>query len=244
MDEIDERDLAVEDIFLEPPDVSVDSDADSGEEDGGGSIDNLNRNMLSSAAEVVLREDEGISSDEDTTSKEEPSTSQGRRSGKSNKDSIKYSWTKKEIPLDEPANWPQQDPEVKLQHLTPVQIFEYFFDQSFYDHLQHEMRRYATFKNSTFDIPTTDELKLVLAILFLSGYNTVPSRRDYWSSGRDLQCPFVSNAISRNRFEAILQHIHFADNQRLDKSDKMAKLRPLMKHLQTRFQAAYPMNQL
>ena len=43
-------------IHTAPPTVSVDSDEDSGDEDGGGMMDNLNRNQLKSAAEAVYHD--------------------------------------------------------------------------------------------------------------------------------------------------------------------------------------------
>ena len=41
-------------IYTAPSTVYVDSDKDSGDEDGGGMIDNLNQNQLKSAAEAVF----------------------------------------------------------------------------------------------------------------------------------------------------------------------------------------------
>ena len=41
----------------------------------------------------------------------------------------------------------------------------------------------------------------------------------------------VSDAVSRNRFSAILSNIHFANNNSLDYSDKFAKVRPLLDHV-------------
>jgi len=41
----------------------------------------------------------------------------------------------------------------------------------------------------------------------------------------------VSDAVSRNRFSAILSNIHFANNNSLDYSDKFAKVRLLLDHV-------------
>ena len=41
-------------IYTAPPAVDTDSDKDSGDEDGGGLIDNLNANQLRATAEAVL----------------------------------------------------------------------------------------------------------------------------------------------------------------------------------------------
>jgi hypothetical protein len=42
------------DIFLEPPPVDELTDEDSGEEDGGGTIDNLNRHQLAASVDVTI----------------------------------------------------------------------------------------------------------------------------------------------------------------------------------------------
>ena len=54
LDMIDADDYTAADIFITPPDVSELTDEDSGEEDGSGLVDNLNRNMLNVEAEAVI----------------------------------------------------------------------------------------------------------------------------------------------------------------------------------------------
>ena len=43
------------------------------------------------------------------------------------------------------------------------------------------------------------------------------------------------SAIRRNRFDKMIQFIHFADNSNLDLSDKYSKVRPLIRILSSRF---------
>ncbi|KAK9687500.1 hypothetical protein QE152_g36226 [Popillia japonica] len=50
-----ENDIDIEEIYIEPPDSNVLTDEDSGEEDDGGLIDNLNRQQLLAKANVRLR---------------------------------------------------------------------------------------------------------------------------------------------------------------------------------------------
>lgn len=45
----------------------------------------------------------------------------------------------------------------------------------------------------------------------------------------------VAQAISRNKFEFILSHIHCAGYNTLDKTDKSAKVRPLFTYLNKKF---------
>ena len=123
--------------------------------------------------------------------------------------------------------------------MTPVQVFEFFFDDGFFRLLLQEVRRYIQWSGKRVPEPSTEELKAVLAIQFFSGHHTVPARRDYWSLDPDLHEEFVAKVIARNRFEAILSVIHFADNMKLDNRDRMAKLRPLMDNMQDKFIQAF-----
>lgn len=52
LDYLADEDPDVQDIFIEPPDVSQLTDEDLGEEDGGGLIDNLSRKLLTARSEV------------------------------------------------------------------------------------------------------------------------------------------------------------------------------------------------
>ncbi|XP_068231946.1 piggyBac transposable element-derived protein 3-like [Palaemon carinicauda] len=69
------------------------------------------------------------------------------------------------------------------------------------------------------------------------------SRRLYWSLDADVGVELVAKVMSRNRFEEVIRFLHFTDNQALNKDDKLAKIRPLMNHLSTKFGMAYPMDQ-
>nr|CAH7714944.1 unnamed protein product [Callosobruchus chinensis] len=51
----------------------------------------------------------------------------------------------------------------------------------------------------------------------------------------DLRNQMVYEAMRRDRFDIIMRYLHCADNNDLDKQDKMAKLRPFMELLKLRF---------
>ena len=53
----------------------------------------------------------------------------------------------------------------------------------------------------------------------------------------------VASSMPRHKFNQILQYFHVADNKNLDKNDKMAKLRPLMKIFNRKFCETYMMDQ-
>lgn len=60
-----------------------------------------------------------------------------------------------------------------------------------------------------------------------------PSYRDFWSSAPDLHDEYISRTMSVKRFNWLLSHVHFNDNQLLPKRgeanyDKLYKIRPLL----------------
>ncbi len=140
--------------------------------------------------------------------------------------------------------WPAVMPEVDLSGQDEVEIFEFFLGEDFYALVRKEMVRYAASKGKKeFNPPSQSELKVFIAVLLLSGYHEVPGRRHYWEQADDVNVSAVSSAMSRNRFEELLSVLHLADNARLDKTDKMAKLRPMFDLLVPKFQAAFPVQQ-
>ena len=71
-----------------------------------------------------------------------------------------------------------------------------------------------------------------------------PDLKSYWSTNPLLETQIFGRSMSRNRFEALLAAFHLNDNTtnlpRDDPAhDKLFKIRPLVTHLQKRFQDAY-----
>lgn len=66
----------------------------------------------------------------------------------------------------------------------------------------------------------------------VTGYNVLPGKRFYWDSGKDMQNQMIKEAMRRDRFIQIMRFFHVADNTKLDSTDKMWKLRPLIDKLQ------------
>ena len=78
---------------------------------------------------------------------------------------------------------------------------------------------------------SVEELKSFMAILLLCDYVIVPRRSMYWEHSEDTHNPVVSSLMSRNRFDSIIQNLHLADNMNLDISDKFAKVREIINHM-------------
>ncbi|XP_031358564.1 piggyBac transposable element-derived protein 3-like [Photinus pyralis] len=118
---------------------------------------------------------------------------------------------------------------------NPVQTFERMFDDKVIKLIVEQSNIYALQKNRHGFSVSGDEIKTFLGVLLLSGYHRLPREPMYWSDDEDVSVPFVASSISRNRFQEIKRFLHIADNSKLDKTDKMYKLRPLMNLLNENF---------
>jgi len=87
---------------------------------------------------------------------------------------------------------------------------------------------------------TQNEFRLFLAILYNSGYATLPRRRMYWEPTDDVHNAAICNAMTRNRFEELMSFVHVADNENLIPGDKYAKVRPMFNALNKTFLASFP----
>lgn len=152
---------------------------------------------------------------------------------KSTKKSVPKWIMNADLEVTTPLSFPSPDYS-KYKELTMVEIFEQFIDVEFIEHLVKETRRYALFLNCPDPNITTDEIKCFIAILFVSGYNDLPSKRHYWSSGEDLKNLAVSDSMRRGRFMQICRFLHFTNNTKPSQQDKAWKLRPIMKMLKDR----------
>ena len=84
------------------------------------------------------------------------------------------------------------------------------------------------------------EIECFIDILFLSGYLAPARRRLNWKNASDVHHDLVTIAMRRDKFEAILTNFYLADNNCLDKEDKFAKLRLLIKILNQKLQRHSP----
>lgn len=123
----------------------------------------------------------------------------------------------------------------KLKDLSPIDLFYKFFDEEVLNLIIEQSNLYASQKNAATFVLTESALKNFLGILLISGYHTLPSMSDYWSTNPTLGIPIVKQIMSRNKFREIKRFLHFSDNNQLDKNDKMAKIRPLMNIMNKKF---------
>ncbi|KAH9639529.1 hypothetical protein HF086_007735 [Spodoptera exigua] len=253
----EDDDVFAADIFITPPDNWQNSDEDSGDEEFA-SINNLSRHQLLAEAELrvtrssqpesrivneLVGDEETVHSIPSTSSVSQPpqpisSLTVTQPPPKRRRVEVTRKWRFVDIPEKSEKEYCEPDFLENLEN--PVQFFELFFDEEVFELLRSETEKNAIQKGKhAFRITTTD-IKHFIAILLLSGYNSVSRYRMYWEQRVDCTFPTVAALMSRNRFEDLLRYFHVADNNNLDPSDKFAKVRPLWKLLNARWVKYYP----
>ena len=139
---------------------------------------------------------------------------------------------------------------------TPMEYFRYFLDEELLDLMVNETNRYGQqYKDAHPDLPRysehrkwTDvdrrEMNIFLGLTFLMGIMKKPVLTDFWATSPLLLTPIFSAVMLRSRYLGILRYWHLVDNTnapdpRDPARDRMFKLRPLLDHLNRKFQDAY-----
>ncbi|KAJ8967711.1 hypothetical protein NQ314_002657 [Rhamnusium bicolor] len=223
-------------IFIEPPDANIVlTDEDSGDEDGGGTLDNLPGSQLRAEAEIILADNTRIGGGSTKTipnPSDKPLFSKPSTSSQCTELSVP-DWIHGDIETPN-HKFPEHNHE-QYKGLSPTELFEKFFDEQIILLLLQETSKYALFLNCPHPKISVEELKCFIGILILSGYNTLPGKRCYWDSQDDMRNTMVYNEMRRDRFLQIARFLHCADNNAPDVSDKIWKLRPLMDKIKNKY---------
>jgi len=84
-----------------------------------------------------------------------------------------------------------------------------------------------------------DDVMCFLAITLLMGIVRKPTLSSYWSTDALTATPHFGILMSRNRFLAISQFLHFANNSLNPGTDKLFKIRAVVQHLQEKFRTSF-----
>ncbi len=117
----------------------------------------------------------------------------------------------------------------------PSGIFELFLNVVAIEHLVKQTVTYALQRGSHSFSLTSDEMRTFIEILLMSGYCCVPRRRLYWQKQPDVYKKLIAGSMRRDRFDEIMKFLHAADNTKLPKNEKYAKVRPLLEILNDNF---------
>ncbi|KAB0805176.1 hypothetical protein PPYR_02146 [Photinus pyralis] len=141
-------------------------------------------------------------------------------------------------------HWVQEDITSKLpswqkecvanNNAQTLDMFYLFFDDELWQMITNFTNLYAVQHNRNGDI-SIDEIKCFFGVLIYSGYTSVSRRSLYWENCSDAHHNIVYEAISRNRFNFIMQNLHCNDNTHLDLHNKFSKINPLLNHLSQKF---------
>ena len=83
----------------------------------------------------------------------------------------------------------------------------YFFDDEVLNLIVDETNRYASQKTRNLTVDK-HEMKCFIGILFLAGYLAPARGRLYWKNASDKHHDLVTNAMKRDKFEAIFTNFH------------------------------------
>lgn len=134
-------------------------------------------------------------------------------------------------------------PLIELDFESPLAIFNYFFDDNLMQMIVDESNKYAQQTKIILDLSIT-ELRAFFGICIIMGFHKLPSIRMYWCSDPNLQVDRISGIMTLKRFLKILRYIHLNENLSMPMKgeaefDRLYKIRPLITHLNTKFQSAF-----
>lgn len=115
------------------------------------------------------------------------------------------------------------------------EAFTKFLDTDVLMYIVKQTNIYASQKNDHNFKLSLKDLKSFIGILLVSGYHSLPQQNMYWDTAYDSGVEIVRNSMTFKRFKSIKKYIHFADNNTLNKKDKMAKLTPLIERINKKF---------
>ncbi|XP_055910405.1 piggyBac transposable element-derived protein 2-like [Eupeodes corollae] len=93
-------------------------------------------------------------------------------------------------------------------------------------------------RNHTLNV-ATQEIRVYIAILLLTGYLTPKYMRMFWQVKSDTHNELVASSMRRNIFFEIQQFVHLCDSTTLSPNDKFAKVREYFTKLNTNFKAHF-----
>ena len=126
----------------------------------------------------------------------------------------KFRWREKDT-LVKSHNFVQPFTEPPFPEITPYQYFRKFFpDEIITDVVeQTNLNNYQKKQKKYHDNRRRDK-------------TTDWSYKCYWS--QQLRYSSVADVMSRNRFQLLLENLHFVNNDETDKNDKLARIRPIV----------------
>ena len=117
----------------------------------------------------------------------------------------------------------------------PIDYFKYFFSEEILQLIVDQSNLYAIQHDPSKPLDLTLlELEQWLGICIYFSLSKLSNTRQHWSSSINLSP--ITSIMSRNRWELIKSKFHLVNNDDVvNSSDKMIKVRPLVDHLRSKF---------
>lgn len=227
-----------------------DEDSDNDEDFGEAQLNHLPGRLLRSECSVQITTDGGVQDDDqniDDLHDDDPNivddtNTNGRKKVTRGKHDREWSHAQKYTRFSQSfsSNFDAEDltefHSMRSAINTPIDAFNSYVTDDFYKMTIQESNLYAIQNHRHLSVDF-DELHVFLGVCLLSGYHKLPDRRMYWSEDLDVHCDFISQSISRNRFDDIMRNLHFANNMHID-DDPLYKVRPIFDILNFRSKIA------
>lgn len=118
-------------------------------------------------------------------------------------------------------------------HENPLQCFDAYFSADFWDTLVTETNRKLEARAPSLMSVSRDEIRAWFGMVVLIGLMPHPHLREYWScqphtATSHLRMPYFGDIMSYQRFIDIKEHLHAANNDADEGSDKLFKIRRVL----------------
>jgi hypothetical protein len=157
--------------------------------------------------------------------------------------------TARVIPFTEPTGMKvlyaaamcQENPEEFYSLLIPDDLFEIIAEETnlFATQSLTENDYKPCSRSHKWEPTNKDEMKRFFGLIMFMGLVRLPKLSDYWSTNDILSQSFPRTVMTRNRFELLLQYLHFADNDNINPNDRIGKIRYLVNILNKNFATYY-----
>lgn len=114
-----------------------------------------------------------------------------------------------------------------------------FLNPTFLNLIVNQSNLYAIQSNTELHLSAL-ELKAVIGMLIIMGFNNLPNMKLYWSGDKNFHNKRIAEIMPLKRFVKIIRFLHLNDNMKMPSRDsvqfdKLYKIRPMIKHLNTVF---------
>ncbi|KAL7635477.1 UNVERIFIED_CONTAM: hypothetical protein RMT77_014546 [Armadillidium vulgare] len=145
------------------------------------------------------------------------------------------------------------------QNVTPIEVFRLFINDEVLDLLVEQTNIFAqqqiaigSSQGSKKPIKQHSRIKackeegidkktieMFLGTNLWMGLNRKGSIDEYWSKSPLFESPLTEKLMSRNKFQLLLNLVHFADNNSIEKGNRIGKIAPLIDLLVKNFQSVF-----